>query len=50
MDLQDLQQNWGAQGAQNNLVIQLFKESRQSKISDNLKKTHYTASYLCCLT
>ncbi|MDN5203400.1 hypothetical protein QQ008_18580 [Fulvivirgaceae bacterium BMA10] len=42
MNLQDLQQQWGnqysGQGNQNDLVIRLFKESRQSKISHALNK------------
>ncbi len=42
MNLKDLQKDWGKQydkqGIQNNLVIKLFKESRQSKINANLRK------------
>ncbi|OQX99519.1 MAG: hypothetical protein B6I20_09875 [Bacteroidetes bacterium 4572_117] len=42
MNLQDLQKDWGnqydKQGTENNLVVKLFKESRQSKINANLRK------------
>ena len=42
MNLKDLQKEWGnqydKQELQNNLLITLFKESRQSKIRSNLRK------------
>ena len=42
MNIQDLQMDWGSQYdkrvAQNNLIITLFKESRQSKIRANFRK------------
>ncbi len=38
MNIQDLQQNWGEQENQINLVTKLFKESRHNKIDSLIKK------------
>ena len=39
MNLEDLQQNWREQKAEENLVVALFKESRQQKIKSVFRKT-----------
>ncbi len=38
MNIQDLQQEWGQQGNEEDLVAKLFKESRHSKIDTIIKK------------